>query len=46
MSKKFKSMSGTELSHKLLKSVCEMKAGKIAHATHVAANEVATTQRR
>jgi len=44
MSKKTKSMTGTELGNKLLKSVREMKAGKAARATQIAANEVAAAR--
>ncbi len=44
MSKQSKTMSGTELGNKLLKSVREMKAGKVARATQIAANEVAAAR--
>lgn len=41
MSKQTKKMTSTELGNKLLRSVREMKAGKVARATQIAANEVA-----
>lgn len=44
MSKKTKGITGTELGNKLLKSVREMKAGKVARATQIAANEVAAAR--
>ena len=44
MSKRTKKMTGTELGNKLLKSVHEMKAGKVARTTQVAANEVAAAR--
>lgn len=44
MSKKSTSMSGTDLGNKLLKSVKEMKAGKAARSTTIAANEVAAAR--
>lgn len=44
MSKKSKGMTGTQLGNKLLKSVREMKAGKVARATQIAANEVAAAR--
>ena len=44
MIKKSKTMTGTELGNKLLKSVREMKAGKVARATQIAANEVAAAR--
>jgi putative transcriptional regulator len=44
MSKNTKKMTGTELGNKLLKSVREMKAGKVARATQIAANEVAAAR--
>lgn len=44
MSKQSKSMTGTELGNKLLKSVREMKAGKVARVTQIAANEVAAAR--
>ena len=44
MSKHTKKMTGTELGNKLLKSVREMKAGKVARATQIAANEVAAAR--
>lgn len=44
MSKQTKKMTGTELGNKLLKSVREMKAGKVARATQIAANEVAAAR--
>lgn len=46
MSKKTASMSGTELGKKLLKSVKEMKAGKAARSTQIAANEVAAARQK
>lgn len=46
MSKKTASMSGTELGNKLLKSVREMKAGKAARSTQIAANEVAAARQK
>ena len=44
MSKQTKNMTGTELGNKLLKSVREMKAGKVARVTQIAANEVAAAR--
>lgn len=44
MSKQTKKMTGVELGNKLLKSVREMKAGKVARATQIAANEVAAAR--
>jgi len=44
MSKKSKGVDSEELGNKLLKSVREMKAGKVARATQVAANEVAAAR--
>ncbi|OGT72685.1 MAG: transcriptional regulator [Gammaproteobacteria bacterium RIFCSPLOWO2_02_FULL_57_10] len=44
MSRKSATMSGEELGDKLLKSVKEMKAGKVARVTQVAANEVAAAR--
>lgn len=44
MSKQTKKMTGTELGNKLLKSVREMKAGKVARATQIAGNEVAAAR--
>ena len=44
MSKKPKSMDSEELGNKLLRSVREMKAGKVARATQIAANEVAAAR--
>ena len=44
MSKKSKSVDSEELGNKLLKSVREMKAGKVARATKIAANEVAAAR--
>ena len=44
MSKKSKSIDSEELGNKLLKSVREMKAGKVARATQIAANEVAAAR--
>lgn len=44
MNKASKNMTGTELGNKLLKSVREMKAGKAARATQIAANEVAAAR--
>lgn len=44
MSKQSKKMTGAELGNKLLKSVREMKAGKVARATQIAANEVAAAR--
>ena len=44
MTKKSAPMSGTDLGNKLLKSVKEMKAGKAARSTAVAANEVAAAR--
>ena len=46
MSKKTASMSGTDLGKKLLKSVREMKAGKAARSTQIAANEVAAARQK
>jgi putative transcriptional regulator len=43
-SKPTKSMNGEELGKKLLQSVREMKAGKAARVTQVAANEVAAAR--
>ncbi|MCC2637832.1 MAG: family transcriptional regulator [Moraxellaceae bacterium] len=43
MSKR-KEMTGAELGEKLLQSVREMKAGKVARATQVAPNEVAAAR--
>ncbi|RZO84552.1 MAG: helix-turn-helix domain-containing protein [Oceanococcus sp.] len=40
------SMSGSDLGDKLLKSVQEMQAGKVARATTVAPNEVAAARIR
>lgn len=44
MNKSTKNMTGVELGNKLLKSVREMKAGKAARATQIAANEVAAAR--
>ena len=44
MTKQTKKMTGTELGNKLLKSVREMKSGKVARATQIAANEVAAAR--
>ncbi len=44
MSKSTKQMSGEELGKKLLQSVKEMKAGKAAHVTQIAPNEVASAR--
>jgi len=44
MNKASKNMTGTEHRNKLLKSVREMKAGKAARATQIAANEVAAAR--
>jgi len=44
MSKKSKGVDSEELGNKLLKSVREMKAGKVARATQIAANEVAAAR--
>lgn len=44
MSKHDKAVSGEELGNKLLKSVKEMKSGKAARLTKVAANEVASAR--
>jgi len=44
MSKFDETMSGEELGNKLLKSVKEMKSGKAARLTKVAANEVASAR--
>lgn len=44
MSKNRKELKGEELGDKLLKSVREMKAGKAARATQIAANEVAAAR--
>ncbi len=44
MIKKSKTMTGSKLGNKLLKSVREMKAGKVARATQIAANEVAAAR--
>jgi putative transcriptional regulator len=44
MRKKSKSVDSEELGNKLLKSVREMKAGKVARATQIAANEVAAAR--
>ena len=41
---KSKSMAGEELGQRLLQSVREMKAGKVARATPVAPNEVAAAR--
>jgi len=41
---KRKEMTGTELGEKLLQSVLEMKAGKVARATQIAPNEVAAAR--
>ena len=41
MSRKAKDLTGEELGNRLLKSVKEMKAGKAAHVTQIAANDVA-----
>jgi putative transcriptional regulator len=46
MSKKTASMSGTDLGKKLLKSVKEMKAGKAARSTQIAANEVSAARQK
>jgi putative transcriptional regulator len=44
MSKHAKAMTGTELGNKLLKSIREMKAGKVARSTQVATNDVAAAR--
>jgi len=44
MSNSKNAMSGEELGNKLLQSVLEMKAGKIARATQVEPNEVASAR--
>lgn len=44
MNKKSKNITATELGNKLLRSVREMKAGKVARATQIAANEVAAAR--
>jgi len=44
MNKKSRNTTGTELGNKLLKSVREMKAGKAARSTQIAANEVAAAR--
>ena len=44
MNAKSDSISGEELGNKLLKSVKEMKTGKAARATQIAANEVSTAR--
>lgn len=44
MSKKSRSADSEELGNKLFKSVREMKAGKVARATQIAANEVAAAR--
>jgi putative transcriptional regulator len=44
MNKKSRNTTGTELGNKLLKSVREMKAGKVARSTQIAANEVAAAR--
>ena len=44
MSKRAKNLTGEQLGNKLLKSVKEMKAGKAAHVTQIAANEVAAAR--
>ena len=44
MIKKSKTMTGTELGNKLLKSVREMKAGKVARTNQIAANKVAAAR--
>lgn len=44
MSKHADSLSGEELGNKLLKSVKEMKSGKAARVTKLAANEVASAR--
>lgn len=41
---KRKEMTSTELGEKLLQSVHEMKAGKVARATQIAPNEVAAAR--
>jgi len=38
------SISGEELGNKLLKSIKEMKSGKMAQATQIAPNEVAVSR--
>jgi len=42
--KSVNSMSGEELSNKLLNSIKKMKSGKVARATQIAPNEVAAAQ--
>lgn len=44
MSNKKKTLTPEELGNKLLNSVKEMKAGKAAHVTQIAANEVAAAR--
>lgn len=44
MSRKARNLTGEELGNKLLQSVKEMKAGKAAHVTQIAANEVAVAR--
>ena len=44
MSNKEKALTTEELGNKLLKSVKEMKAGKAAHVTQIATNEVAAAR--
>ncbi len=44
MSRKARGLTAEELGDKLLKSVKEMKAGKAAHVTQIAANEVAAAR--
>jgi putative transcriptional regulator len=41
---KRKEMTGTELGEKLLQSIREMNAGKVARATQIAPNEVAAAR--
>lgn len=44
MSKTQRSMEGEELGNRLLKSVREMKSGKVARSTQIAANEVSAAR--
>ncbi|MEO0438975.1 MAG: helix-turn-helix domain-containing protein [Pseudomonadota bacterium] len=44
MSKVSKTITGAEVGEKLLQSVREMKAGKVARTTTIAANEVAAAR--
>ena len=44
MRNKKKALTAEELGNKLLKSVNEMKAGKAAHVTRIATNEVAAAR--